>query len=153
MIIFLWKGLPAFLSLLSFSTIAMYALMKKLYAAKFAAVFYRVKLNLYIYIYIYIYTWATAFAKSEHLSDCLCKVGVLSPNEYHTWAKCYHSRVVSYRKNNIATEKQRNYTSKKITPNCMPGSHIQAIYWIYKLSHGKPLQQLYHPLHTRTSSW
>ena len=56
MIIFLWKGLPAFLSLLSFSTIAMYALMKKLYAAKFAAVFYRVKLNLYIYIYIYIYT-------------------------------------------------------------------------------------------------
>ena len=58
MIIFLWKGLPAFLSLLSFSTIAMYALMKKLYAAKFAAVFYRVKLNLYIYIY---------------LSNCLCK--------------------------------------------------------------------------------
>ena len=64
MIIFLWKGLPAFLSLLSFSTIAMYALMKKLYAAKFAAVFYRVKLNLYIYIYIYIYTY---------LSNCLCK--------------------------------------------------------------------------------
>ena len=57
MIIFLWKGLPAFLSLLSFSTIAMYALMKKLYAAKFAAVFYRVKLNLYIYIYIYVYIY------------------------------------------------------------------------------------------------
>ena len=54
MIIFLWKCLPAFLSLLSFSTIAMYALMKKLYAAKFAAIFYGVRLNLYIYIYIYI---------------------------------------------------------------------------------------------------
>ena len=36
----LWKNIPVFLSLLSFSVIIMYVSIEKLYAAKFAAVFF-----------------------------------------------------------------------------------------------------------------
>ena len=36
----LWKNIPVFLSLLSFSVLVMYVSMERLYAAKFAAAFF-----------------------------------------------------------------------------------------------------------------